>query len=298
MMRRKLFRISVFLGCVALLVAGLGFRYSVMDGVLVMPVREAIWFYKGLLLVNSNYGPAWNGLGVTHVAAYALDVDVVEIRLDEDPHNTRNWLQPTGLSAPQMTYAPRRPPLGKERALHLAQAARAFRAATHVGGDTRDTGALGLGYALYEWQRHFLQEPWPLYGDPFDGEARQHTGDSRWWEDQALAALREVPKRDLSHLEFTQFIGAAESAAAQMSIHSILSNRGEFTEVESVELSSFHAEPFDSGPWWKFSGHAAQGITTATGGDGSALSRYRRGIGNGKSLPARRGCPLHEICGL
>lgn len=259
-MRRKLLRIGIFLGCAALLVAGLGFRYSVMDGVLVMPVREAIWFYKGLLLVNSNYGPAWNGLGVTHAAAYALDVDVVEIPLDEDRHNTRNWLQPTGLSAPQMTYALRRPPLGKERALHLAQAARAFRAATHLGGDVRDTGALGLGYALYEWQRNFVHDPWPLYGDPFDGEARQHTGDSRWWEDQALAALREVPKHDLSYLEFTHFIGTAESAAAQMSIHNILSNREVLTDAELEELISFREERFDSGLWWEFSGHATQGL--------------------------------------
>jgi hypothetical protein len=260
MMRRKLFRIGVFLGGAALLVAGLGFRYSIMDSVLVMPVREAIWFYKVLLMVNSNFGPAWNGLGVTHVAAYALDVDVVEIRLDEDPHNTRNWLQPTGLAAPQMTYALRRPPLGWERALHLAQAARAFRAARHLGGDTRDTGALGLGYALYEWQRHFLQEPWPLYGDPFDGEARQHTGDSRWWVDQALGALREVPKHDLSDFEFTHFIGTAESAMAQMLIHDILSNREVLTDAESEELFSFHEERIDSGPWWDFSAQAARGL--------------------------------------
>lgn len=259
MMRRKLFRMGVFLGCAALLVTGLGFRYSVMDSVLVMPVREATWFYKALATVNPNYGPAWNGLGVTHVAAYALDVDVVAISFGNQSF-TENWLHPSDIEIPPQVLASRLPELPPLRLLHLAKAVRAFGTASRLDGESRYSGLLGLGYTLYECRDRFNSAPWPLHGDAFDDAACQHAGDSRWWEDQALAALRSVSTRALPNVVVSEDVRFVEIKLAEALKVQILSEREPLTNSESQELASLLDTPYDSGPWWEFSASLDGGL--------------------------------------
>jgi hypothetical protein len=259
MMRRKLFRIGAFLVCAALLVAGLGFRYSIMDSVLVMPVREATWFYKALATVNPDFGPAWNGLGVTHVAAYALDVDAVAISFAYQSF-TKNWLHPSNIEIPPQVLARRLPELPPHRLLHLAKAVRAFGTASRLDGESRYSGLLGLGYTLYECRDRFNSAPWPLHGDDFDDAVRQHAGDPRWWEDQALAALRAVSERDMSGEYVLQDIRNVERQTADALKVQILSERELQTDSESQELASLLDTPYDSGPWWEFSASLDGGL--------------------------------------
>ncbi len=248
MMRRKLFRIGIFLVCVALILTGLVFRYSVMDGVLVMPVREATWFYKALLLVNSNYGPAWNGLGVTHVAVYALDVEYLEIPLFD---NRLGWLQPSQVSVPPYTLAKRIAVLPKDRAIHLAQATQAFRVASRLGGESRYTGMLGLGYTLFECRDRFVGEGWPLGGHAFDTEAQQHLGDAIWWGDQALLALRPILTRDLPNTIVSEDPRLSEIRDAEILIRHILEARESLSDVEAKELDALRNTSTEW--WWDFS---------------------------------------------
>jgi hypothetical protein len=155
----------------------------------VLPVADAVKLLEGYLGRHPSDGTAWFRLGLIHVTAYACGMEAIEIDVPAADNDVAPGVEG---EMPPMSYALRLVSVSKERVSHLAQAVRAFQAASTCDGGSARLTQLGLGYALYECRDRFAQDPWPLLGSTFDTEAKQFGHDARWWEDQALAILRPI----------------------------------------------------------------------------------------------------------
>ncbi|MFM1919948.1 MAG: hypothetical protein RLZZ303_1582 [Candidatus Hydrogenedentota bacterium] len=221
------------------------------DSLKVLHVSDAIALMHTYLEEHPDSADAWLHLGSIHANAYARGMDAVEIvhepAGDELP-------APQGMGIPPKTAARRLDSVSEPRLTHLAQAVRAFQRATkHTDTSSKEKALVGLGYALYECHDRFEKVPWPLEGEPFDAEAKQHGAEPQWWKDQALGVLRQIEIPAYSNEEEmwrNQEPGNTKSAAA-LYIVTILQDRASRTEEEDKELTrlKISADPYLASMW-------------------------------------------------